>query len=467
MYRILAQRSPNNEIRVGFSLLPSPTSSVSPAEDLADDIRFDFGPNSNRPLIDVAEEKEESPMLRFPGSVPSPPLSLGPNSKTERSRAGYGALPNRPSRFGLAASRKLKAASSAMSQVVPPEECLFITGTLPGSTEAAFKNIAAYSAYIVNGLKSWIANYAPQKYDFYVWEYQKRGALHLHYCVHIPDEISRDYIRCNFKKWWCGILHRIGALSNCDMFRKNAEKTHLGNESIVRAEAQIVKKDVGRYLSKYLSKSINPKRGNARFFTPSRWWGVSRPLNQLLESMTDRVELMIGGIHSVVKQFESIVHSCYSSDGKTFDYSHKFGIGKTIINYPETPEENQSLWEELMSYSRLNQHSKQEHPDPSLVLRMVRQKEVKLLEESLENLPPIWKGLQETLTNHLNMIRALTPSSSEQPLNVILMWQARISDIRSLLKFSPVDSPSLRRQYQEIQDEVESQIDEIAFNGWR
>jgi hypothetical protein len=35
------------------------------------------------------------------------------------------------------------------------------------------------------------------------------------------------------------------------------------------------------------------------------------------------------------------------------------------------------------------------------------------------------------------------------------------------LKFSPVDSSVLRRQYQEIQDGIESQIDEIAFNGWR
>lgn len=458
--------------------MPTPKSGVPSPEALPEDTRLDSGLNSNRPLIDVAEEKEEYPLLRFvgldardrlpePDTSSLPPLSLGPNSKTQRSRAGYGALPVRPSRFGLAASRKLKAASSAMSQTVLPHECLFITGTLPGSTEAAFRNLAAYSAYIVNGLKSWIANYAPQKYDFYVWEYQKRGALHLHYCVHIPDEISRDYIRCNFKEWWCGILHRVGALSNCDMFRKNAKKTHLGNESIVRAEAQIVKKDVGRYLSKYLSKSINPKRGNARFFTPSRWWGVSRPLNQLLESMTDRVELMIGGIHSVLKQFESITHYCYSSDGKTFDYSHKFGIGKTIVNYPETPEENQSLWENIMSHLKGAGHSSLNQRTPSQILREIRNREVRLLEESLTKLPEIWGGLRATLTSHLNMIQTLTPSQSEQPLGIILMWQARISDIRSLLKFSPVDSPVLRRQYQEIQDGIESQIDEIAFNGWR
>lgn len=95
------------------------------------------------------------------------PLSLGSNSKPERRSAGYGSLPQKPTTFGLNAKRQLIRSGAALESVATPEECVFLTGTLPGSTAAAYESIAAYSGYIVNNLKSWIAKYVSAKLDFY------------------------------------------------------------------------------------------------------------------------------------------------------------------------------------------------------------------------------------------------------------------------------------------------------------
>lgn len=451
MFTIVAKSLPNSEVRVNFY------------------------PVRNRGGLDPApsatskrsEGKENAPLL-MSDSGGCPPLSLGPNSQTERSSAGFGSLPTRPTRFGLNAVRSLRAHSAALERVCPPSECLFITGTLPGSTEDAFKAIAAYSGYIVHRLKSWIGNYAIQKYDFYVWEYQKRGALHLHYCCHIPDEAARGFIQNQFREWWCGILHRIGAFTNCDMFRKNAQVSHLNNHSIVRAEAQTVKKSVGRYLAKYLSKSINPKRGNARFFTPSRWWGSSRPLKQLAESMTEKIELICGGFHSVRRLWESVKHECVTSDSVTYQYKNKFGEGDNIICYPKSEEEQECLFQILKSKQTHNmKHSQLELRIPSRELRVLKKKQLDLLERLLERCPNIQTGLKNALEAYWNSTQKIMMSSSPEPLGILLKWAADTSNICSLCRYSPVWNPDVAREFGEILDDLEYFMDDVAFNGYR
>jgi hypothetical protein len=451
MFSIIARSLPNNEIRVNFFPVKNAGGKLSSPSD----------------FFDENEEKEDAPLLMSDSGAVAP-LSLGLNSQTERSRAGFGSLPSRPSRFGLNAVRSLRAHSAALESIAPPFECLFITGTLPGSTEEAFRAIAAYSGYIVHRLKSWIGNYAVQKYDFYVWEYQKRGALHLHYCCHIPDAVSRDFIRRNFKEWWCSVLHRVGSFSNCDMFRKNSQKTHINNHSIVRAEAQIVKKSVGRYLAKYLSKSINPKRGNARFFIPSRWWGSSRPLKRLSDSMSEKIELICSGYHAARRLWESVKHDCGSSDSVTHQYKNRFGEGENIVCYPNSQEEKQCLFQILKSRSiRIMEHFRSEYQIPSKGLKVLKIKQVRLLERLLGVCPSTRTGLINALSASLNWTNGIMMSSSPEPLGILLHWAASLSNICSLCRFSPVWNAQVKREFSEILEGLEFYMDDVAFNGWR
>jgi hypothetical protein len=456
MYRIVAQQFPNNETRVTFSSTPGGR----------DPFKDDPTPD-NTPLVNPAPDAciEE---LICEDEKTSPPLSLVPNSKTERSSAGYGSLPVKPTRFGMNAKRSLLRAGGALEKTAPTEETLFLTGTLPGSTEDSFRTIASYSGYIVNSLKAWISTYAPGKLDFYVWEYQKRGALHLHYAVHIPDEAGRSHILNSFRGWWIQILHRIGDLSGVDMFRKNAAKTWLDDESKVRATAEICRKSVARYLAKYLSKSATPTKGSARAFTPSRWWGVSRPLKALTDSLSGVCEVIEAGYHAVRGVWEKIKHICDSSESVSYTYRHKVGEGETIVLYTSDAIEREFLWTEVESMKRARSESLTGASDsPSQVLRVLRTKQATWLRESLASLSPSFSGLRASLEVNLNWILTITPSTSPEPLPLLLAWSAMLSDIRYICRFTPAMDWKREREIQNWLDTLEWAIEDVAANGWR
>jgi hypothetical protein len=452
MFNIKAVRYPNNEIRISrgqdrmssYSLKPDREGEV-PCEILACDDYFEW------------EESKKK----------SPPLSLVPNSKTERSTTGYGSLPVKPTIFGLNAKRQLIRSGAAMEKTVNPFECLFLTGTLPGSTEGAFSAIAAYSGYIVNSLKAWVSNYVSSKLDFYCWEYQKRGALHLHYCVHVPDQCDRDFIVGNFKNWWISVLSRVGERSNTDLFRKNSGKTHLSDTSKVRAVAEVVRKSVARYLAKYLSKSVSPARGTGRFFTPSRWWGTSRPLKSLLESMTDEIDIIEGPYFQVIKRWEDVKAVVDTSESVTYSYPHKFGMGHTSVCYPADQSEDEALWEKLVSMGSMMRMSLSKQTIiPSQDLRALRGEIHSSLSESLVNLSDSFQGLRASVEGYLNFMMKLTPSTSEQPLSILLNWAARTSDFRSLLPFTPIGTKSNLKMIDRLLDVLEVSIELVAQKGW-
>ena len=420
MYKIVAQSFPNNEVRVTWSSLPHPRAPKD--EEISSD--GEIVPQCT--AVNPSPEKN-----------PLPPLSLVPNSQSSRNPVGFGSLPEKPTTFGLNGKRKLIRQGAAMETEAPPHECLFLTGTLPGSTEDSFKAIAAWSAYIVHRLKSWIGNYAPQKYDFYCWEYQRRGALHLHYCVWIPDNTFRTVVLDKFHEWWVQILHRVGEFSNTDLFRKNSGKTWLGDTAKVRAVAEVCRKSPARYLAKYLSKSAAPARGPSRAFSPSRWWGTSRPLKALCDSLTQTIEIIEGGYHRVRVLWEQLFYACDSSDSVTYAYRHKVGSGHTLVSYPNSPEEKTWLLQNLESFSPMATIAARSHSThPFQALKIVKTQQVRYFEQLLEDLPNTQQGLRNALTTHLNWMQALTPSTSLEPLSNCLAWMARTADLRSIFQSS-------------------------------
>jgi hypothetical protein len=269
-------------------------------------------------------------------------------------RPGYGGLPT-STRFGNAARRTLSRASGVLEKDgIPPGDCLFLTGTIPGSTIDAFDAVACWSSWIVHEVKKWINKQGVVgNYSLYVWEFQKRGALHLHYFVHVPDEQARQKILWKWTIKWASLITEVGRKFGCDTWEKRDGSSWSEFPGIIQAPAQFVKKSVGAYLSKYLSKNAptNGQRndGNDMFLSPVRWWGVSRPLLKRMNELTETFE--IEGITEEGRRTLSaqVSEEFRCSGNEVHSYWDKGFNALTILTYSPKWCQNiyQRLWRDL------------------------------------------------------------------------------------------------------------------------
>jgi hypothetical protein len=314
------QTFPNNEVRVVYYWKKVPT---------LDEL---FPP-----------EKESETLLDITSKLKNPP-PVGGNAQWDEAntpppRPGYGGSSN-VSGFTLYGRRKLLRAGAALDcSSDSPQDVIFLTGTLPGSTYECKKAIADWSAYAVNLLQAWIAIRVPQKLAIYCWEFQKRGALHIHYAVHCPDRVKGEYIRTNWKAQWGRIIDAIGQKAGVDMWRKNANFTHANDKSVLQADAQWCTKSIANYLAKYVSKSQQQYKDNHwKDCKPSRYWGVSRPLNAILKDMTTSEECTLSNRREWSAGYEDCLSVMRSHAKVSYDYGDKFQNAKVVVGYANPGE---------------------------------------------------------------------------------------------------------------------------------
>lgn len=244
-------------------------------------------------------------------------------------KSGFGGLP-RKTVFGLNAKRTIQRVGGVCDRLYKNEEFVFLTGTLPGSTPEAVETIARWSGFLVESLKNWVAYYVQERIDFYVWEWQKRGALHLHYAVHVPDPARRKLVINRFKEQWIRLLEAVCCKSGVDVFARQSGGTWRHLTGAVQAYAQPVRKSVAAYLAKYCSKGH--KTELARFY-PSRWWGCSRALLHKLEEMTVSFEIVSLNMRKALVLYEELLHLNQSLTIKDYSYRHGSGMGKTNVGF--------------------------------------------------------------------------------------------------------------------------------------
>lgn len=309
-----------------------------------------------RPLPSSEELGCSNPSLDMPSGERPSPLTSVPNSKPGRDKLapGWGVM-GRRTVFGRYATSRLLAAGGAIDKLeFRPEQSVFLTGTLPGSTELAKKAIAEWSGYIVHALKAWIAKRVQNKLDFYVWEMQKRGALHLHYVVVIESKSVRDQVLSDFKHEWIRILDNVSRKAGCDLYERASGGTWASNKSVVQAIATEVHSSVAAYLSGYVangrSKHANDK--NQKYY-PSRWWGVSRPLNSVITRMTSVKEFFTVGYRGAIRLFNELVEKLSRFGLRASEFAHKVGIGRTAVIYVQS-EDWQNIWNSTMHNSTLD-----------------------------------------------------------------------------------------------------------------
>ena len=230
-------------------------------------------------------------------------------------RPGFGLISKRTT-FGRCARQSIREAGAVLDSA-PPRQCVFLTGTLPGSTDASLRALAAWSGWVVQTVLQWARDYAAGARLFGVWEYQKRGALHLHLVVQGRSETAVRQLLARWRQRWLLILDSLSARSGVDMYEREKGGSWRTDKSKVRVDAQRVEKSVSRYLSKYLSKPGKAKK-NSRRYPPSSWTVCTRSLRQAVKHAHLKCtvqRLSLADAHSL---FETIGGFLAEQSKKTF-----------------------------------------------------------------------------------------------------------------------------------------------------
>jgi len=239
-------------------------------------------------LLRVEKNEPESRSPKSENIKRIPTLDIKKKSQRKpKSLSGWGEK-SRPKKFGHSAGQKIRECGAMMDLACgyDPSFCRVVTLTMPSGTHDSFDAMARYSGYVINRIFQPIRRLG--LYDshwFFVWEYQKRGALHLHIAISNPDK--QKSFECGEKLVgkWIEILRDIQEESGVDMFLRADGKSYAKEEDYQNLN-QEMRKSCGGYFSKYASKSQNTKENSyiakySKEYPPSRFWGSSKSLKYM------------------------------------------------------------------------------------------------------------------------------------------------------------------------------------------
>jgi len=222
------------------------------------------------------------------------------SQRKARNLAGWGGK-NTEKKFTHRAGQKIRECGAMMDKAsgYEPSFCRVITLTLPGDTPEAFDALARYSGYAINRIFQPVRRMG--LYDshwFFVWEYQKRGALHLHIAISNPDKDKAKECGEKIIEKWVKVLTDIGKKSRTDMFVRRDRRTYTPPEKYQNLN-QEMRKSCGGYFSKYAGKAEASKENSyvakfSKLYPPSRFWGSSKSLKQMCKENSYEEILAIG-----------------------------------------------------------------------------------------------------------------------------------------------------------------------------
>lgn len=285
---------------------------------------------SERAFVCPVSDESSRETGRSDGAVSSVPSNLTKDLNYKKTR--------KPLIFGSRQRNALRRSGACCDEFDPePSHWIFLTGTLPSVLKVSFDAIARNSGIIVNKLSRWI-DYSidSEMYFFYCWERQKRGALHLHYCVRVVDKDKANAIINKFKSWWIKCLRSIEKKESVPMFIGRRGIDHYRDQSNVQADAQRVVKSVSRYIAKYVSKkqSQSETRWSHGKTPPRRWWGCSSAVRRLRVLLTVEDRYVYPGYRSAKNRFDRLVLSAQhfaEGCGQSFQLSTCVGLHFSIF----------------------------------------------------------------------------------------------------------------------------------------
>ncbi len=262
-------------------------------------------------------------------------------------------------KFGRSAVTKIYRAAGAMDRFDSVRSnYLFLTATLPGDTEESKWAIAEFAHEIIDGLKSWLSKKLLDRKEFYVWENQKRGALHFHYCLYCPDLEIQESIKSGFKAEMVRLYDGIEQKHSCNLWGHWDAIGFDAKIDILQARVETVYGSVGSYMAGYLGgKGGKHSNDSHHRYYPRRWFGVSRPLNTLVRSLTEESVQEFNSLGDAYENMARIREDVLDDALTHYDFSHKVGVGRTHVSY-HTTETQLHLWQ---SRKMLN-HTAQKTP---------------------------------------------------------------------------------------------------------
>lgn len=264
----------------------------------------------------------------FPVSSDCPPVEI--------LRAGYGLLGKKPKMSRKSANNALER-MSAIELEYQKENCLFITLTLPSDVPRSYEVLARYSSFCVNRLNQYLKdNYGKENFArVCVWEYQKRGAPHLHMAVGVGEdcnirrggaslEDSKDAWMQGFRRKlavaWMHILESVGELADIDMFDSRGYSSKdrlLDYEDLGRrfCNVQVVEKSIAAYLGSYLAGSNHDKNSLRVAHPPIATWAQwDRKATELCNKYS--VDFSMAVMGRDYKDWQSIKEILFGAVGK-------------------------------------------------------------------------------------------------------------------------------------------------------
>lgn len=263
---------------------------------------------------------------------------------TYQRKNGFGLIGTRE-QICKSARQKLREAG-AILETGPKENCIFLTGTLPGSTKESLMALAAWSGWAVQTVTQWIRDFAPGAGYFGVWEYQKRGALHIHLCIRTETAAQAVDLKRRWKKRWIKVLRAISKRAGVDVMQREDGSSWADSPWAIKTDAQTVEKSVGSYLSKYLSKGSQKNR-KLCYYPPSAWAFVARPLTERILHARLAIEVPQLAVCSAINLFERLGAAIATVAEKNFPYESPFMPGFKAIISLTTPDNARAIFNSL------------------------------------------------------------------------------------------------------------------------
>ena len=218
----------------------------------------------------------------------------------------------KPKKFGSKQGQKIRESGAAVDILCKgqPSKARVVTLTLPADTHEAKQALAVNSGYVINRLFQVVRRDYPECNNwFFVWEYQKRGALHLHICLYHYNESISFSIGERLIEAWHNILVDVGEIASCCMFTSR-KKDRCTVRSLHQNVNQEMKKSCGGYFSKYASKGENGSERIkmevwSKIYSPSRFWGSSQSIKDVVKehSFSFNIEMLNGSEAMEVYEF--------------------------------------------------------------------------------------------------------------------------------------------------------------------
>lgn len=246
------------------------------------------------------------------------------------------------------ARRILQRIGGAVSAAYSPECSIFLTGTFPGDSSEVQTAIASQAGWIVSRLKAWIYKKIGANVAYYVWEFQKRGTLHLHYVVLMPNKFHREWILREFRTEWIRLLRGASERSECNLFLGRKNRDFEKELHLLRIDAQECYKSAASYLSKYLSKS---KGSDCP--APCRMWGATKEARTLVALHCISVSIPSLKLHVAAERASQLDSWSDTEEDKRRFWRHRFSQGFTILLYNDTFRVCLSEMQEMQNHERI------------------------------------------------------------------------------------------------------------------